>query len=586
MSPSAGQHHAIAVRPRRRVETDAERSTARHRAFTLSLPYGPAAGGQWHWRYATFHVTESIGMSRHKISAGLALTLAGAAFFAAAPAQADPAFTPDTDDVVGVGSDTTMLAMDNVADGKNGIPGYNEASGAKERLVSWDAVVGDVSPTIVPRAGATEIARPNGSGAGKNLLYGSGNNTAIDYARSSSALNSAEAAAGLYAFPFALDRLQMAVSGTVASNAPATLTADQIVKIYNGTYTNWSQLGGTDGAIVPLIPQSGSGTRSFFEGQLKAANNGTAVTLAPTVKETQEHDPADIQNNPNAVAPFSVGRAKLAGTAVKLESGWEAKRAVYNVVRSADRTNSRMVKIFGTDGFLCSPQAKELIALGGLEQLASVANGGVCGEATQGATSNFTTNDQQVATTTSTLAVATVQKVAFGYTATATVTASDGTAPRGTVQFWDGGVLVKTVVPVSGKAVYKATAQRVGTHKIVAKYVPADGAPYTGSTSAEAKTVVRGSSATSVKGDFTITRTTAGRYVVTVKRTDTAFVKPTGQVNALLGTKKLTGGMLDKYGRVTLTLPKMSAGKKTVTFKYYGDFKTLSSYKKVTITVS
>ena len=138
-----------------------------------------------------------------------------------------------------------------------------------------------------------------------------------------------------------------------------------------------------------------------------------------------------------------------------------------------------MVKVFGTDGFLCSPQAKQLIELGGLEQLATVTKGGVCGEATQAATSNFTTNDQQVATTTTTLAVAAVQKVAFGYTATATVKASNGTAPRGTVQFWDGGVLVKTVVPVSGKAVYRATAQRVGTHKIVAKYVPADGAPYT-----------------------------------------------------------------------------------------------------------
>ena len=61
-----------------------------------------------------------------------------------------------------------------------------------------------------------DIARPNGSGAGKQKLYGAGNNLEIDFARSSSAQNTAETNAGLQSFPFALDQLQMVVSNTVA----------------------------------------------------------------------------------------------------------------------------------------------------------------------------------------------------------------------------------------------------------------------------------------------------------------------------------------------------------------------------------
>ncbi|NHA00348.1 hypothetical protein G5V59_10145 [Nocardioides sp. W3-2-3] len=61
--------------------------------------------------------------------------------------------------------------------------------------------------------------------------------------------------------------LSMAVSKNVVSNAPATLTPAQIVGIYKGEITNWSQVGGTAGVIAPKIPQGGSGTRSFFVAQ-------------------------------------------------------------------------------------------------------------------------------------------------------------------------------------------------------------------------------------------------------------------------------------------------------------------------------
>ena len=54
-----------------------------------------------------------------------------------------------------------------------------------------------------------------------------------------------------------------------------------MVDIYKGDVTNWNQVGGTAGVIKPLIPQAGSGTRSFFVAQLKAANGGVAVVARP-----------------------------------------------------------------------------------------------------------------------------------------------------------------------------------------------------------------------------------------------------------------------------------------------------------------
>ncbi len=154
------------------------------------------------------------------------------------------------------------------------------------------------------------------------MLYGAGNNTDIDFARSSSAISATEAGAGLQAFPFALDTLAMAVSNTTPSHAPASLTGAQIVDIYKGNITNWSELGGSPGVIAPKTPQPGSGTRSFWDAQLKAAqrrHRGHARRQRGRGAGARRH--AEIKNNPNAVAPFSVGRAGLLGTTLSLRDG-------------------------------------------------------------------------------------------------------------------------------------------------------------------------------------------------------------------------------------------------------------------------
>jgi phosphate transport system substrate-binding protein len=327
-------------------------------------------------------------MKRTKGSILAGAVLAGVlAAAVASPAQADP--TPQSRDIVGVGSDTSETVMNYAADGKNvsGVQnlGYNATSNA--RLVSFDATG---SSTIVLKTGTTAITRPNGSGAGKALLYGASNNTTINFARSSSGPSAAENSAGLWHVPFAVDGLKMATAST--SNAPASLTVAQLVGIYNGTYTNWNQLGGTSGTITPMLPQSGSGTRSFFLAQLKAANGNVDVVLAGSVVSVQEHDSAPVAASANAVAPFSTARYATASSGIKLEGGFSAERAIYNVVRQADLTKPWFGAVFGEDGFLCSGAGYAVVAAAGFKQLAGPLDDGACGVPTQSATTNFLSN--------------------------------------------------------------------------------------------------------------------------------------------------------------------------------------------------
>ena len=297
------------------------------------------------------------------------------------PQPDDTAGTPVAADLIGVGSDTSMHVVKVVGDA------YNATTPANKIFTYAACATPDTCGTITLPSG--DITRPNGSGGGKLTLYGAGNNTDIDFARSSSANSTNETNAGLQMFPYALDTLAMAASGNVTSNAPLNLTPAQIVGIYKGDFTNWTQVGGSPGVIEPLAPQTLSGTYSFFKAQLTAMNGGVAFNLVGSTVYVQEHDDTPIKNNPNAIAPFSIGRAQLLGSTVRLETGWDAKRAIYNVVRGANVADAGILAAFGSNGYFCSAAAKPLIEQAGFKQLFTPSKGGACGAPTQTATSNF-----------------------------------------------------------------------------------------------------------------------------------------------------------------------------------------------------
>ncbi|CAM3419558.1 Ig-like domain repeat protein [Nocardioides dubius] len=500
-------------------------------------------------------------MSARRYVAGLAVAAAAVATLASTPAaNADPAFTPKADDVVGVGSDTSQFALAYLANGHTvegqAVAGYNEGR-TSARLASFDATGGG---TVVLQEGSAAIARPNGSGAGKGLLYGAGNNNQVDYARSSSALNAAEVSGGLFAFPFALDVLEMATAKT--TNAPVTLTEQQILKIYTGEITNWSQVGGTAGTIVPMIPQSGSGTRSFFESELKRINGGSAATLALSVQEVQEHDDTQIKANANAIAPFSAGRAALGGTVRLVDGGFSAKRALYNVVRQADLENASIKAIFSSTGFVCSDAARPLIEAAGFDQLARVEGGGVCGEPTQSATSNFATNEFAV---TSTALVATTGPGSVSLTATVD---AGGNAADGAVAFYEGETKVGQASLAQGRAVLNLTGVAPGTHSYTARFAPAVGAPFEASESVAVQVTVKAAAAGTVT--LAPSATSYGKSAKATVVLTGAGEAPSGTVRATVGSTSVSGSLTD--GKAVLTLPAtVAAGRYAVKVAYAGD---------------
>ena len=505
-------------------------------------------------------------MHARKFFTGLVATAAAVSVLGATAGPAFAAYTPDPDDttlrpgvaadLVGVGSDTSQGVVADVADA------YNLTAPAS-KIVSYAATGGGT--LVMPDA--SEINRPVGSGAGKNLLYGGTNNANIDFARSSSANNTAETQAGLQMFPFAVDTLIMVKSGNVASNAPASLSIAQILDIYKGTVTNWSQVGGTAGVIKALIPQSGSGTLSFFLAQLQAANGGVAPTISGSVVSVTEHDPALIQNDPNAIAPFSLAKkvgAGGVGTAVATEPGFSADRAIYNVVRQANVGDAAVTAAFGPNGYFCSSTAKPLIETAGFRQLYPTSRLGVCGAATQSAASNLITQDV-VTTTTVTVTGATA--------ASARVVAEvkGSTVPFvGSVTFFEGGTQVAANVPlVSGRATVTVPAAP-GSHTYTAVYDkgPAN-SPFIGSTGVGSGTVQKASS--TVAADFP-SKVVEGKKVkgtVTVTLTGVS-AKATGTVTIKLGSKTVGTGTLSN-GTVKLKLKGLKVGKNKLTATWAGD---------------
>ncbi|MCW2796998.1 Ig-like domain repeat protein [Nocardioides sp.] len=512
---------------------------------------------------------------RKSLAGAITAALAGSALILTAlPASAvtdpdDTTFTPVASDLIGVGSDTSQHAIKLLADG------YNATTPAS-KLATFAATGG--GQITLPSG---PINRPNGSGAGKALLYGAGDNTDIDFARSSSAISATEKQAGLQAFPFALDTLALAVSNSVATHAPPTIAPVDMVKIYNGTYTNWSELPGATGTgvIAPKIPQAGSGTRSFFVAQLKAANGGVDVTLAASVAEVQEHDDTLIKNDANAIAPFSKGRAALLGTTLRIEQGFSADRALYNVVRGTDLASNAVQQAFGEDGYVCSLAARSAIEAAGFKQLATPAHSGVCGAATQDPTSNFTLNEQVTTTTSLAGSSPSVGKAHL------VATVSGSTSPDGTVAFYEGETLLQGNVPlVSGQATYDKTGTTPGAHTYTAFFTPTSGSAFEPSESSPVTVNVKSKTTSSIKESFpaSVAKGKRASGVVTVTLAGLS-AKATGSVKIKKGSKTLVTKTLSN-GKATIKLPKLAKGKNTLKITWGGNSNATGSSKQFTIT--
>ena len=97
-----------------------------------------------------------------------------------------------------------------------------------------------------------------GSGAGIEAVT----NGTADIGNSSRSLKDEEKAAGVVENVVAIDGIAVCVD---PANEVADLTKEQLTNIYNGTVTNWKEVGGDDAEIFVVSREESSGTRSAFE---------------------------------------------------------------------------------------------------------------------------------------------------------------------------------------------------------------------------------------------------------------------------------------------------------------------------------
>jgi ABC-type phosphate transport system substrate-binding protein len=255
-------------------------------------------------------------LSKLVVVGAAAATAAATAITLAAPsALADPprGVVPKYFDVVGTGSNTIEYVWDQFSVNYNAEHKTHNAS--NPWIYSWDA-----SPTtakFVPKQGCAAITRTsvNGSSAGIAALAagtkGSHGAFCEDFARSSRARKSTDpklGPGGVAFVTFARDAITYASRDTKGgTNVPKNLSTADLTKIYSCTVRNWNKFpGGKNGTILPVLPQSSSGTRATFLADINVTTPGSCVFSTSTLEENQGQ--TAVFNSPNVIVPFSIGK--------------------------------------------------------------------------------------------------------------------------------------------------------------------------------------------------------------------------------------------------------------------------------------
>ncbi len=244
------------------------------------------------------------------VTAALGLVVTSA--FVAGAAYAEPV----SNSYVMVGSDTLQDATNALSNGTNITGSRVRASAGGSTVGSFDAFPSTgAGSQIQTKPSGPSFLRPSGSGNGVTALRASitGNlwsgkviTGQVDIARSSSGAGGNANADGKLAYiPFGRDAVSYIYTGGTA--AWANLSAAQLKQIFEGTLTV------IDGVTVtPRLPQSGSGTRSFF----LAAIGGPTVAAGIDVNNTTAENDATVLGA-NQIIPFSVASwtAQVTGAA-------------------------------------------------------------------------------------------------------------------------------------------------------------------------------------------------------------------------------------------------------------------------------
>lgn len=203
-----------------------------------------------------------------------------------------------------------------------------------------------------------------GSSAGiEALLAGT-----VDIGNASRGLKDTEISSGAVENIVAIDGIAVI---TDKANTAKDLTKEQLVQIYTGEITNWSQAGGADQPIVVIGREAGSGTRGAFEELLEVVDlckYSTEINSTGGVMAKVASTPGAIGYVSLDVLDDSVSAFHLEGvepTADNVKAGnYFLSRPFVMATKGEIAQQNDLVKAFFE--YLQSEEGKEMIKSAGL----------------------------------------------------------------------------------------------------------------------------------------------------------------------------------------------------------------------------
>ena len=186
--------------------------------------------------------------------------------------------------------------------------GGEEKKVATDGSTSMEKVMGILGERFMEEnKGVSFTYNPTGSGSGIKAAK----DGTCDIGLASRYLKDEEKAQGLVETILAYDGIAIIVN---PGNTVADLTVEQIAKIYTGDITNWSEVGGSDGEIVLIGREAGSGTRDGFES---ITDTKDACQYRQELTSTGAVITA-VEANPNAIGYASLASVKDSVKAVSV----------------------------------------------------------------------------------------------------------------------------------------------------------------------------------------------------------------------------------------------------------------------------
>lgn len=230
--------------------------------------------------------------------------------------------------VVGVLCLGVLTACGGKTSQKNALPDEktSSASVSMDGSTSMEKVIGILGESFQNDTGIAFTYNPTGSGSGIKAV----SEGRCDIGLSSRKLKDEEKASGLTETVIAYDGIAIIVN---PDNPIKNLSLTDIVGIYTGKITNWSQVGGKDEEIVVIGREAGSGTRDGFETITKtkdACKYRQELTSTGDVITTVAQNPNVIGYASAASIKDSVKALTVDGVAVNEEN---IKNGSYTVQR-------------------------------------------------------------------------------------------------------------------------------------------------------------------------------------------------------------------------------------------------------------